>query len=151
MMKDESNTESEIARRFESLYADLQTEIERRKPKCELSGRCCQFEEFGHRMYITSGELAVFRHKLNVLPNAPSTENWEGKGCPFQKGKLCGVHSIRPMGCRIFFCDSTSTDWQNQQYEQFHGKIKALHEELGLAYSYTEWREGLRQIGIHAT
>jgi Fe-S-cluster containining protein len=65
-------------------------------------------------------------------------------GCPFQSDKLCTVHAIRPFGCRIFFCDATTTDWQNQMYEQFHARLKRLHEELNVPYFYIEWREALR-------
>jgi Fe-S-cluster containining protein len=56
---------------------------------------------------------------------------------------LCSVHPIRPFGCRIFFCDPTATDWQQQQYERFHAELKQLHERFGVAYYYVEWRQGI--------
>ncbi|HZZ44771.1 MAG TPA: hypothetical protein VFE58_17675, partial [Tepidisphaeraceae bacterium] len=71
-----------------------------------------------------------------------------GGACPFQEGGLCSVHGIRPFGCRVFFCDETSTEWQREQYEELHGELKKLHEELGVAYFYVEWRAALAVLGL---
>src|SRR5206468_3643612 len=38
---------------LESLYASVQIEIDTRRPRCDISGRCCRFESFGHRLYVT--------------------------------------------------------------------------------------------------
>jgi hypothetical protein len=61
---------------------------------------------------------------------------------------MCGVHTIRPFGCRIFFCDPTAAQWQEEKYEQFHGEIKELHERFGIKYFYVEWRQGLGILQI---
>src|SRR5688572_28172809 len=101
------------------LYAAVHREIDARRPRCDLSGRCCRFEEFGHRLYVTTMELAAFAHELEQARSArqlPAVGPWDGTGCAFQRGRLCGVHPIRPFGCRMFFCDPTATDWQNQLY-----------------------------------
>jgi Fe-S-cluster containining protein len=71
---------------------------------------------------------------------------WDGTGCPFQANKLCGVHPFRPFGCRMFFCDPTSTQWQNDHYERFHANLKRLHETLGVPYAYVEWRQALQAL-----
>ena len=125
------------------VYADLQRRIDERKPLCVISGRCCRFEEFGHRLYVTTAELAAFVAELGDLKGEPR----EG-GCAFQKGKICGVHAIRPMGCRIFFCDATATDWQRAIYEEFHHRLKELHRELSIPYTYVEWRLACRELGL---
>ena len=134
----------EVVRAVEQIYADLQREIDARRPICAASGRCCRFEEYGHRLFVTTMELAAFVANLCVDPVAP----WDGTGCPFQVSKLCSVHAIRPFGCRMFFCDATSTQWQNDQYEQFHARLKRLHEEMGVPYQYVEWRQALRQLKL---
>jgi Fe-S-cluster containining protein len=72
-------------------------------------------------------------------------------GCPFQVDGLCGVHGIRPFGCRIFFCDETSTAWQHEMYERLHGRLRALHDELQVPYFYVEWRFALRAIMLLTT
>jgi Fe-S-cluster containining protein len=126
------------------LYADVQQQIDARRPLCVMSGRCCRFEEFGHRLFVTTMELAAFVSQLSVDPPPP----WDGTGCPFQVNKLCTVHTIRPFGCRMFFCDATAALWQNEQYEVFHARLKRLHEQMGVPYRYVEWRDALRQLGL---
>jgi Fe-S-cluster containining protein len=131
-----------------SLYAEVRREIDRRRPLCELSGRCCRFEQYGHRLFVTTLELAAFLRELRQREQDTLPGGWDGTGCPFQSNKLCTVHAIRPFGCRMFFCDATSTDWQNEQYEQFHARLKRLHEELSVPYFYVEWRRALAAVGL---
>jgi Fe-S-cluster containining protein len=135
---------ADVREAVEQVYRDLQQEIDIRKPVCKTSGRCCHFEEFGHRLYVTTMELVAFRDTLK--PSRPGA--WDAAGCPFQIDGLCSVHAIRPFGCRVFFCDASATDWQNQQYERFHTRIKRLHEELAVPYFYVEWRLALRSLDL---
>jgi Fe-S-cluster containining protein len=130
---------------IEDLYRTVQQEIDQRRPLCVVSGRCCRFEEFGHRLFVTTLELARFVHDVGsiAVPDA-----WDGTGCPFQKAKLCTVHAIRPFGCRMFFCDATSTEWQNAAYERFHADLKRLHEQFEVPYFYLEWRQALRALNF---
>ncbi|MDB5323757.1 MAG: hypothetical protein JWN40_5388 [Phycisphaerales bacterium] len=134
----------------EGIYRELAAEVEARRPLCVISGRCCRFEEYGHRLYVTTLELAAFLNGFeNMPPSATLTKSmasWDGTGCPFQVAKLCGVHAIRPFGCRIYFCDATSTQWQQDAYEAFHARLKRLHESLAVPYFYVEWRQALRAL-----
>jgi Fe-S-cluster containining protein len=127
---------------IEAIYADVQAAIDLRKPRCDASGRCCRFESFGHRLFVTTLELAAFVERAGE----PNLAGWDGTGCPYQVNKLCSVHTLRPFGCRIFFCDPTADDWQQDQYEQFHLRLKQLHESAGVPYLYVEWREALRAL-----
>ncbi|MDP9172624.1 MAG: YkgJ family cysteine cluster protein [Planctomycetota bacterium] len=142
----------EVRRAVRQVYEDLEREIAERRPLCVLSGKCCRFDEYGHRLYVTTLELATFSHDLATGASKPSNEvdpSPLDKGvCPFQSGKLCGVHGIRPMGCRIFYCDPTSTQWQQERYEQFHKELKALHEKLVVPYLYVEWRLALEVMEL---
>jgi Fe-S-cluster containining protein len=133
---------ADVREAVDRVYAELQEQIDLRRPICVVSGRCCRFEEFGHRLYVTTLELARFKMDLQ----APERPPWDGKGCEFQAGKLCSVRAIRPFGCRIFFCDATSTDWQQELYERLHARLRTLHEELGVPYHYVEWRYALTQL-----
>lgn len=136
----------QVLLRVREIYERLAAEVERRRPICVLSGRCCRFDEYGHRLYVTTLELAAFIRECRDRA-APVISETSG-GCPFQVGKMCGVHPIRPLGCRIFFCDATATEWQHEMYEQFHGELKRLHEELGVPYVYVEWRSALSAVGL---
>src|SRR4051794_25308496 len=87
----------DVVKAIGEVYRDLQREIDARKPICVVSGRCCRFEEYGHRLFVTTVEMAAFYRSCE-----PASGPWDGRGCPFQSRGLCGVHAIRPFGCRIF-------------------------------------------------
>jgi Fe-S-cluster containining protein len=147
----EASLRADVREAVGAIYRELQEEIDARKPLCVMSGKCCRFEEYGHRLFVTTMEMGVFVSE--VAGNDPPLRGYAQKrleegGCPFQVGKMCGVHASRPFGCRIFFCDPTSTDWQQAAYERFHAQFKRLHEELGVPYFYVEWRAALAGIGF---
>jgi hypothetical protein len=128
------------------VYTDLQGQIDARKPICSASGKCCRFEAYGHRLYVTTIELAAFVASLDRDKVTP----WDGTGCPYQVDGLCGVHAIRPFGCRVYFCDPTATQWQQDQYEAFHAQLKVEHERLDVPYRYVEWRAALAELKLSA-
>jgi Fe-S-cluster containining protein len=143
----------EVCTAVRAIYDAVQIEVDERRPVCVMSGRCCHFEEYGHRLFVTTMEMAYFVNELAGRENHPALATghrlqlanaWDGTGCPFQLNKLCSAHAMRPFGCRMFFCDETSTLWQNEQYERFHGDMKRLHADLGVPYAYVEWRAALR-------
>ncbi|MGA2497138.1 MAG: hypothetical protein ABSH20_05325 [Tepidisphaeraceae bacterium] len=143
----------EVLAAVHAVYADLQQQIDLRRPLCQLSGRCCHFEEWGHRLYVTTMELAAFMAGRGASPMPPSgtgsdrlpsdPRSSDGRGCPFQANRLCGVHPLRPFGCRVYFCDGTAQAWQQDQYQQFHARFRRLHDELAVPYFYIEWRQAL--------
>jgi Fe-S-cluster containining protein len=158
----EAATRADVSATVNRLYAELQMRIDERRPICVASGKCCHFERYGHRLYVSTMELAAFVAAIGAAEGDPAAAprtsassveprgagGWDGTGCPFQIGKLCGVHSFRPFGCRVFFCDPTATQWQQDQYEQFHGELRKLHDRLGIPYFYVEWRAGLAAVGL---
>ncbi len=128
---------------LDGIYKDLAGEITARSPKCSASGRCCKFESFGHRLYVTGLEAAYLWARLGdaARPSEAAVNDARAAGgCPFQPERLCTVHAIRPMGCRMFFCDETARDWQEATYERYQSRIRELHDRLGIAYIYAEWR-----------
>src|SRR5690348_17069717 len=90
---DQAAGRPEVIEAVGHLYAQVQREVDARRPLCQLSGRCCRFEEYGHRLYVTTIELAAF---VRGLPQSPvdaagSFERWDGTGCLFQLNRLCSV------------------------------------------------------------
>ncbi|MGI9015172.1 MAG: YkgJ family cysteine cluster protein [Phycisphaerales bacterium] len=116
------------------------------RPRCDISGRCCHFEKYGHRMYVTALEAAyvVERAGHSIAKSDVERALREGN-CPFLRQGQCSIHAERPLGCRIFFCDSSATAWQNDLYERMHQRMIALHEEHDVEYNYGEWRAQLMQ------
>jgi Fe-S-cluster containining protein len=128
-----------------ALYRDLDADIAARRPTCWLSGKCCKFESYGHRLYVTGLEIAWLLGQLDEAGRGRLAQALlpELDGCPFQVNGLCSVHALRPIGCRIYFCDPAAQGWQSDVYEAFLMRLRRLHEEHGLDYRYMEWRQGL--------
>jgi Fe-S-cluster containining protein len=151
-----------IAAAVAGILHDADADIAARKPVCKASGRCCKFEEYGHRLYVTPGELIHFQHTLNVersipvrrdsMPSASAVSlpqffaQAKPEGCPYQIDGLCTARDARPLGCRIYFCDENAQHWQNEVYEKYHTRLKALHDAFGIPYQYMEWRAALATL-----
>lgn len=143
------------------LYFELDREIAELRPTCWRSGRCCRFEAFGHRLYVTGLEVGWFlvnvrsamgdvrsddetHRRLPVLHIEHRTSNIaHSPACPYQIDGLCSVHTVRPMGCRAFFCQAGTEDWQRGLHERYLARFKALHEQHEIPYRYMEWRAAL--------
>jgi Fe-S-cluster containining protein len=139
---EQASARPEVRAAVENVYFALQDAIDLRKPICVRSGRCCRFEEYGHNLFVTTLELAKVVYDF-FSQAGPFRAGSSGTSCPFQTDNLCSIHTIRPFGCRVFFCDETSIDWQRHQYDRFHRELKRLHEELSVPYFYVEWRQAL--------
>lgn len=131
----------EIARSLESIFARAASEIESRGPACWASGRCCNFERTGHRLYVTGLETAyaLARASRGVTRADIDAARARG-GCPFQEHNLCGIHTIKPLGCRVYFCDRSAQSWQQDLCERLLADIRSLHEAHQIEYRYGEWR-----------
>ena len=129
---------------------------------CKSSGRCCKFESWGHRLYVTGAEAIYFEEVMRerATPTAGSAARpaerrvsltlffaqEKVEGCPYQVAGLCTARDARPLGCRVYFCDERAQGWLEEVYEKYHAKLKAVHETYGVPYEYLEWRQALRQI-----
>jgi Fe-S-cluster containining protein len=137
----------QISGELELVYEAIARAVAARRPVCDASGRCCKFDEWGHRLYVTGLEAAYLAARLGreISLEEIATARAAG-GCPFQKALLCSVHAIRPLGCRVYYCDETAQEWQMELSERMLGEVKAIHERHGLAYRYGEWRAMLHVI-----
>jgi Fe-S-cluster containining protein len=129
-----------------AIYDYVMAAIDSRRPICTTSGRCCNFEAYGHRLYVTGLEAAYTIARLpSPLTRAALDEARARGGCPFQSAKLCSIHDIKPLACRVYFCDTTAQDWMHQTSERMLKELRALHDRHGLEYRYGEWR-GLLEL-----
>jgi Fe-S-cluster containining protein len=67
-------------------------------------------------------------------------------GCPFQADNLCAIHTIKPLACRIYFCDRTAQTWQQELLERLLASLRALHDRHAIPYRYMEWRAALTML-----
>jgi len=134
----------EVGQRLDAIYAMIADQVVTRAPVCVASGRCCNFEAYGHRLYVTGLEAAwcVTQPTPEHPGLTPATvaEAVTRGGCPFQVGTRCGAHAIKPVGCRTYYCDPTAQDWQEDLTERAHTMVKTLHTSIGVPYRYMEWR-----------
>lgn len=149
-----------LAEALAAVYGEAARAIARRGPACWASGRCCNFERYGHRLYVTGLEAAstllfAASRPPTAHPPAPEPRGLSlpqidaaqaSGGCPFQARNLCSVHEGKPLGCRVYFCDQSSQSWQHELSEELLGQIRGLHERHGVPYRYGEWRQMLRRV-----
>ncbi len=129
-----------VSAALHDLYAQLDAAVADRAPTCWSSGKCCSFDAYGHRLYVTALEIAWMLPSVPLPPTLPPLTG----PCVFQVDRLCSVHRLRPLGCRVFFCQQGTQDWQRELYEDFLRRLRDLHESHRLEYRYLEWRSGLR-------
>jgi Fe-S-cluster containining protein len=134
-------SEDGVVRALEAVYADVAAQIEARGPACWASGRCCNFDRAGHLLYVTGLEAAYTVARLERPPGEA-----ERGCCPLLEGHLCGAHAIKPLGCRVYFCDRGAQEWQHRLSEHALEQIRRIHDEGGIPYEYAEWRFLLRRI-----
>ena len=140
----------DVSARMHAIYQLIADQVAARAPACVASGRCCNFETYGHRLYVTGLEAAWCVNQLTsehpTLDAKTIHEALERGGCPFQVAKLCGIHTIKPVGCRTYFCDRTAQEWQESLTERAHAMVKRTHTIAGVPYRYMEWRAMLGLI-----
>lgn len=145
IVHDEADPTEVDAARFRTplhaLYGELDAEIARLAPVCQLSGRCCRFEEFGHTLFLSAPEASLL---LTEAP-PPSRPIDAGASCPWQDAKgLCTARDARPLGCRVYFCDPSYQPLVPGLSETFLGRLKRLVEALGLPWNYAPLHHHLR-------
>ena len=124
-----------------AIHEDMAAATRARGPRCDASGRCCRFGEWGHHLYVTGLEAAWCLRGSGRTPTADDVRAAAGRDdCPFLEAGRCGVHDFRPVGCRAYFCDPVAAGWQEELSERMLARLRTLHEEHGIPYRYGEWR-----------
>lgn len=124
-------TSDDVARRVREIYAEADAKVAAAGPKCESSGRCCRFKEWGHVLFVSMFEAEVL---LQAAP--PYSKPVPADNCPFQKDRLCIARDPRPLGCRIFFCDPAYQERSHEITETALQQLKALAAETGREWRY---------------
>lgn len=132
---------------LEAVYLSVRDAVEARGPACWASGRCCNFRQAGHLLFVTGLETAYLWNRLSApLTSDELTRAYQRGDCPFLLTNLCTVHALKPLGCRVYFCDQAAQDWQMQLSERSMEMIKRIHVEFDIEYRYGEWRQMLNHF-----
>ncbi len=160
--------EARVVAGLQQVFGQIEQAIAEFGPTCWASGNCCKFESYGHDLFVTGLEVAWFLREMRGQDTAsPKPEGADARvslpvlglvggysaagglpdACPYQVEGLCTAREARPMGCRVFFCQEGTQDWQSALYEAMLSDLRVLHDRHGLPYAYLEWRRGLRWGG----
>jgi hypothetical protein len=152
--QNENNDASIICNEVRRIYDWLDENIKTLDPQCLACGKCCNFESFGHKLFVTTPELLYFFKNVKPIrktcPPKSRRRRMLGQSCPYLEDGKCTVRDFRFAGCRIFFCKSTKgcltaadTERQNQLSEIAVGKFKALCDKFNFPYRYADLRTAL--------
>jgi hypothetical protein len=127
---------------MKKFYADLDIHIAAQKTTCGCCGKCCDFGKFDHRLYVTTLEAAYY------LAGGSSPQILESDVCPHLSGGKCLARECRTVACRIFYCDPESGQWQGSLTEEFHTRLRILHDQVRVDYFYADWLVVLKALSL---
>ena len=134
------NERTQIIQEVEAIYRWVDEQVELLDQSCHACGECCDFERFGHRLYVTTPELMHFQHAVG-----PDIKDMSGGVCPYRIDGKCTVYTFRFSGCRIFSCKG-DTEKQNALCEQAVKKFKILCDAYSIPYHYVYLKSGLEML-----
>jgi Fe-S-cluster containining protein len=111
---------------------------------CKACGRCCDFAQFDHHLFVTTPELVYFVSKLgggNIRPLTTSR-------CPYNIRGKCTVYEHRFAACRIFSCEGDA-DFQSGLSEAAVKKFKSLCEDFRVSYRYSDLARALNDAAAN--
>ncbi len=133
-------TARKVEKAVKSLYEQLDEQAAD-DSICKACGKCCDFERYGHRLFITTPELVYFQRCVEPDKRIPM----EYDVCPYMSKGKCTVHQHRFAGCRIFFCGADSAK-QSELSEKAVRQFKEICKENDLPYEYIDLKEALNRI-----
>ena len=125
------------------IYEQVEAELADYHCRCMGGGVCCRFDLVEHRLFVSTGELAL----LTSEP-PPAPEACRKMRCPYQLGPKCSARDRRPLGCRIFFCRPDEGNSPQGTYEEYHRRIRSLHQTHWVPYGYAELTSSIMQLSL---
>ena len=132
--------ESQIIESVHSIYQWLENELAKLIQSCAACGTCCDFESFGHRLYVTTPELIYFQQFIG-----PKIKPMTVCVCPYRIEGKCTVYPYRFAGCRIFTCKG-DVQKENAVCEETVRRFKTLCDDYGIPYQYIDLETGLKWL-----
>ena len=125
-------------------WLDSQTRHYTQPPRlCRACGKCCDFDGFDHRLFVTTPELMYLAANVggeNIKP-MPTGQ------CPYNAGGKCSIYEYRFAGCRIFCCKADA-DFQSGLSESVMKKFKSICTEFKIRYHYTDIATALNSFSV---
>ena len=108
--------------------------------RCNICGKCCNFDSYDHHLFVTQPEVMYLTAKLgseNLDCRQTSIKPMTDGICPYNVDGKCTVYEHRFAACRIFCCNG-DTDFQSGLSESALGKLKSICTEFQIPYRYTD-------------
>jgi hypothetical protein len=121
----------EVRREVMGVYAAVDAAVAAAGPRCDASGRCCRFTEYGHTLFLSHFEAELLLEAAPPYPQPVSRD-----ACPFQVNNLCTARESRPLGCRIYFCDSSYEATGSRITEDAVLALKRTADDHGTGWRY---------------
>jgi hypothetical protein len=131
----EPGRDGRLCKKVAEIYDWLEAQITEitKENQCSACGKCCDFEGYDHRLFVTGPELMYLVENIGQENIKPMSS---GK-CPYNIEGKCTVYEYRFASCRIFSCGD-DVDFQSELSELTLQKLKLLCEEFQIPYSYRE-------------
>jgi Fe-S-cluster containining protein len=100
---------------------------------CHACGKCCDFEAYGHRLYVSTPEIIYLESRIG-RENMPPMQS---SACPWRRQDKCTIHQHRFAGCRIFFCKGDPQK-QSEISEEAIKRLKKICDDFSLTYRYAQ-------------
>lgn len=139
-VEDQAAVVGKVAAIYDWLEDQLQQHRER-AGACESCGRCCDFEGFDHRLFVTPPELMYLAAHLG----GENIKAMPTGRCPYNLAGKCSIYEHRFAGCRIFCCKGDA-DFQSELSEAALTQLKSLCTELEIAYEYRDLATALNAL-----
>jgi Fe-S-cluster containining protein len=110
---------------------------------CSACGKCCDFAQLDHRLFVTTPELMYLAANLG----AENIKQMITDQCPYNIRGKCSVYEHRFSGCRIFSCKGDA-DFQSRLSERALKKFKSLCTDLQIPYRYTDLATALNGFSV---
>jgi Fe-S-cluster containining protein len=127
---------NQLLKRVAEIYKWLHEQVRNNDDvsgRCDVCGKCCDFESFDHRLFVTPPELMY----LAASPGDEKLKAMPTSRCPYNVTGKCTVYEYRFAGCRIFSCKGNA-DFQSRLSESALKKLKSLCTEFQIPYNYTD-------------
>lgn len=135
-----------VRRQVLAVYAAVDAAVAAAGPRCQASGRCCRFEEYGHTLFLSRFEAEL------LLETAPAyAQPVSRASCPFQVDGLCTARTERPLGCRIYFCDPAYQETGQRITEAAIAQLKRIADENDASWRYAPLHQFLNEAETRPT
>lgn len=142
VVKEQTNSQlcEKVAEIYDRLDSQIQQDISL-AGRCRACGKCCDFDNFDHRLFVTTPELMYLAAHLGAKNIKPMTTGV----CPYNAAGRCMIYKYRFAGCRIFCCRGNA-DFQSRLSESALKKFKSICTEFQIPYRYAELPKALNSF-----